>query len=247
MNNEAMNPTDDLDTAVLYRKRFRIPSTRLPGWNYADPARYFVTICTKWRTPWFGRIRNGTMRLSSIGQIVERHWISIPDHFPFITLDAFVVMPDHMHGIITIDARDDGGDVGDGRVGGGGRRGGVETCESHVSTIPYGNIMPNIIMIPRGGDTIPVVDTIPHGNTIPQIVMTPRGDIHPPRRIPRPSPGSLGSIIGQFKSVCVKRIRRLGNMDFAWQPRFHDRIIRDDYAAFCIRRYIRLNPSNWNA
>ncbi|NOS68165.1 MAG: hypothetical protein HOO67_07470 [Candidatus Peribacteraceae bacterium] len=56
-------------------------------------------------------------------------------------------------------------------------------------------------------------------------------------------PGCLGSIINQFKSVCTKRIRIAGFHDFAWQPRYHDRIIRDQDALDRMRRYIIDNPS----
>jgi putative transposase len=58
-------------------------------------------------------------------------------------------------------------------------------------------------------------------------------------------PNSLGSIIGQFKSVCTKRIRAEGFVDFAWQPRFYDHLIRSNRALDNIRRYIADNPSKW--
>ncbi len=57
---------------------------------------------------------------------------------------------------------------------------------------------------------------------------------------------SLGSIIGQIKSVCTKRIRSLGEADFAWQPRFHDHIIRDQNELDRIRAYIIGNPGKWS-
>ena len=58
-------------------------------------------------------------------------------------------------------------------------------------------------------------------------------------------PNSLGSIIGQFKSVSTKRIRSLGYSDFAWQSRFYDRIIRNEKELFNIRKYIEQNPMKW--
>ncbi|MDX2229499.1 MAG: transposase [Leptolyngbyaceae cyanobacterium bins.349] len=56
---------------------------------------------------------------------------------------------------------------------------------------------------------------------------------------------SLGAIVGQFKSICTKRIWKSGFPDFAWQPRFHDHIIRNEEAASRIRHYIRQNPQRW--
>ena len=56
---------------------------------------------------------------------------------------------------------------------------------------------------------------------------------------------SLSSIIGQFKSVCTKKINKLGNLGFAWQTGFYDRIIRNDKELFQIRKYIEQNPIKW--
>ncbi|MGB2868629.1 MAG: transposase [Bacteroidota bacterium] len=63
---------------------------------------------------------------------------------------------------------------------------------------------------------------------------------------PTLKPNSLGSIIGQFKSQCTKRIHATGNRDFAWQPRYHDHIIRDEDDLNRIREYIINNPANWD-
>lgn len=63
---------------------------------------------------------------------------------------------------------------------------------------------------------------------------------------PRLKPNSLGSIIGQFKSACTKRIHAAGYTDFQWQERFWDRIVRDRDALERIRTYIRENPKKWN-
>ena len=77
-------------------------SIRLQGYDYSTPDAYFVTICTYRRERVFGKIRNGEMQLSSIGEIAERCWKEIPDHFPHIELNEFVVMPNHLHGIIIL-------------------------------------------------------------------------------------------------------------------------------------------------
>jgi putative transposase len=170
-----------------FRGKYRNESARNPRWDYAGDGRYFITICTHGRIPWFGKIRNGVMKLSDIGMIVDQCWSDIPHHFPHVTLDAHVVMPDHFHGLIII---------------GKSPRAIVGTCESHVPT------------------------AISH-------------------HIARPLPGSTGSIIGQFKSVCTKRIWESGHPDFRWQPRFHDHVIRNDAEFERIRQYIIDNPRHW--
>ena len=78
-------------------------SLRLPNWDYRWNAHYFVTICTKNRVKYFGEIINGEMHLSDAGKIANDLWYEIPNHSKNVVLGEFVVMPDHIHGIITID------------------------------------------------------------------------------------------------------------------------------------------------
>jgi putative transposase len=181
------------DIPLFFRDRYRVPSARLEGRNYAENGSYFVTTCTKGRAPWFGDIRNGQMFLSDIGRVVDEYWKQISIIRPFITLDDYVVMPDHVHGII---------------------------CIRHVETPQWG-------------------------------VSTENQNRHPGVSTDNPhhrlewKPHSLGSIINQFKSACTKRIRTTIEPDFAWQPRFHDRVIRSHDELCAIREYIRRNPEHW--
>ncbi len=89
-----------------YKNKYRMESTRLPNWDYGSNAAYFVTICTKNRIHYFGEISNRGMKLSEIGKMAVKYWDEIPQHFPFVKLGAFVVMPDHVHGIVIIDKPD---------------------------------------------------------------------------------------------------------------------------------------------
>jgi REP element-mobilizing transposase RayT len=73
---------------------------RLPEYDYAGPGAYFVTICTHERRVLFGAMVDREMRLSPPGEIVLDCWNAIPDHFAHVALDAFVVMPNHVHGIL---------------------------------------------------------------------------------------------------------------------------------------------------
>lgn len=87
-------------TMITIRDR---QSTRLKRWDYRSPGYYFITICVqeRWQKP-FGFIKNNMMCLSNIGAITTKYWMDIPKHFSNVTLDQFVIMPDHMHGIIII-------------------------------------------------------------------------------------------------------------------------------------------------
>ena len=87
-----------------YQIQYRIPSARWQSWDYHAAAAYFITICTANREQFFGHIENGVMQLTELGNICEREWIKTPDIRPDmnLTLDAFIVMPNHFHGIIVI-------------------------------------------------------------------------------------------------------------------------------------------------
>ena len=80
-------------------------SVRLPGYDYAQPGAYFVTICTYGRECLLGAMVAGSMEPSLRGGVVEACWRALPGHFPGTSLDAFVLMPNHVHGIIVITAR----------------------------------------------------------------------------------------------------------------------------------------------
>ncbi len=77
------------DAKAYYRR-----SLRLSGYDYSQEGAYFVTICTRDRAPLFDNEANR--------QIAEQCWLSIPDHFPMVQLDEWVVMPNHVHGILTL-------------------------------------------------------------------------------------------------------------------------------------------------
>ncbi|MCK9410881.1 MAG: hypothetical protein M0Q53_01180 [Prolixibacteraceae bacterium] len=85
-----------------FNDRYRISSARLQKWDYGWNASYFITICTSGRDNYFGKISAGMIDLTEIGKMAQKYWLEIPCHFPFIKLDGFVVMPNHIHGIITI-------------------------------------------------------------------------------------------------------------------------------------------------
>ncbi len=86
-----------------YQGKYRIPSNRLKNWDYSSPGYYFITICTRERIPYFGEIQNGDMRSFTLGKIAHHFWIEIPNHFQNAKIDNFVVMPNHVHGIVVID------------------------------------------------------------------------------------------------------------------------------------------------
>jgi putative transposase len=77
-------------------------SPRLKGYDYCHAGAYFVTICTTGRECLFGEIQDGQMKMNDVGRMVEQCWLGIPGHFRHADLDAFVIMPNHIHGIIVL-------------------------------------------------------------------------------------------------------------------------------------------------
>ena len=101
---------------MLFQGKYRVESTRLPNHNYAANGWYFVTICTRDRQHFFGNIETlpnvktlqcnvstDQMQLSPIGKIAQQYWVDIPHHFAHTYIDAYVIMPNHIHGIIVVD------------------------------------------------------------------------------------------------------------------------------------------------
>ena len=74
--------------------------TRLEGWDYRRSFAYFVTICVRNRQCIFGDVVDGAVRLSRRGMVASDCWLDIPNHHPHVELDAFIIMPNHMHGIL---------------------------------------------------------------------------------------------------------------------------------------------------
>ena len=115
-------------------RKHRRHSIRLKGYDYTQPGAYFVTICTHRREMLFGRVVDGVMQLNEFGRIVEWTWYDLPNHVANITLDAFVIMPNHVHGIIIINPP--------ATVGAGSEP--VPTIDAAAGPKPYG--LPEIVL-----------------------------------------------------------------------------------------------------
>ncbi|MGH2613818.1 MAG: transposase [Thermomicrobiales bacterium] len=77
-------------------------SIRLRGYNYTRAGAYFITICSRDRVCIFADIADGETQLTSVGEVVASCWEAIPEHFPTADLDACVVTPNHLHGIVVL-------------------------------------------------------------------------------------------------------------------------------------------------
>jgi putative transposase len=165
----------------MIEKRQR-KTVRLREYEYSQPGEYFATICTKNHECMFGSIVNGKMDLNERGGIVDGCWKGIPEHFPYVGLDEYIIMPNHVHGIIVL--------------------------HEHVGT---------------------------------------RHAVSLPERFGKPVSGSVSTIVRSFKSAAAKRINEMHLTTGApiWQPRYYDRIIRDEKELQNIRDYINNNVLTW--
>ena len=175
-------------------------SIRLRELDYACAGAYFLTIVTFARECLFDD--------SLLRRAVEMSWCDIPRHFAQVTLDEWVIMPNHLHSIIVI-----GGD-------------------------------------PRRGEAFPDARSLTRQSAFAKRNLQPahsRGDaspLQPPRGVTH---GSLGAIIGNFKSVTARRINQIRDTPGAtiWQRNYYEHIVRDEDDLNRIRSYIAENPERW--
>ena len=202
-----------------FQNKYRIPTARLKNWDYGSDAMYFVTICTAHRECYFGNIVNGEMVLSELGKIVEPEWLKTFEMRRDMNLQMgeYVVMPNHFHAIISIGINKYNTKYNRGDVGGAG--GGVV-----------------------GRDAMHRVSTGETGITNEMVDAKPIDGVYKNKFGPQSK--NLASILRGFKSA-VTTFARINNINFDWQPRFHDHIIRTDESFQQISKYISNNPANW--
>jgi REP element-mobilizing transposase RayT len=93
---------------MIYEAAEPLFTSRMQGFDCGRPGLYFITVCTQDRHPWFGEVRATGMFKSPIGEAAEIAWLAIPGHFPDVRIYEFCVMPDHVHGLLEIEAGSDG-------------------------------------------------------------------------------------------------------------------------------------------
>lgn len=228
-----------------FQNKYRIPSARLQTWDYANNGAYFITICTQNRHHFFGTIQNQEMKLSEIGKLAAQFWMEIPNHFPFIELGNFVVMPNHVHGILIINHS-------------------VETRfiasnenNNETRCIASNNNEPRFIA-PNDINNAPRFIAPNENNNEPRCIAP--NDINTNEtRLIASLQGNIGGFSGNknpmindniskivrwYKGRCSFECRKI-NPNFGWQTRFHDHIIRNAKSFDTIQNYIFENPLNW--
>ncbi|MCC6612913.1 MAG: transposase [Anaerolineae bacterium] len=162
-------------------------SIRLPGYDYRGARAYFVTICTAQRQCLFGEVEGERVVLSPAGTIAHEEWLQTASVRQNVGLDLFVIMPNHLHGIIVL------------------TEGGVGVWRRQTPT-----------------------------------------DDEFKAEYAKPIPGSLGTILGAYKSKTTRRVNLLLQTEGSiWQRNYWERVIRDERELNAIRQYILANPARW--
>lgn len=208
-----------------YKNKYRIDSTRAQWWDYGWSGAYFITICTKNREHFFGRIADGKMDSSDMGNIALTLLLKISHHFPIVKLGPHIIMPNHVHIILTLDKIDQKiiGQKNDEAATKSNQKHLNKSCieERFISSLHKNKQKSS----PKENHTT----FIPGGAT---------GYKNPMLN------NNISRMIRWYKGRCTFEIRKK-HPDFAWQPRFYDHIIRNDSEYHRISTYIKHNPTNW--
>jgi putative transposase len=120
-------------------------SIRLKGYDYSQPGAYFVTLVAHQRQSIFGEVANGVMHLNQCGEILHQVWLELPRHYPHVSLDAFILMPNHIHGVLVLREYDGrGGTFGHVSPPDGGRGGSVGRGSMPANTISGEDLLPDM-------------------------------------------------------------------------------------------------------
>ena len=215
-----------------YKGKYRIPPTRAQWWDYSKVGAYFITICTANRYPYFGCIADDVMTLSPTGKIAERYWYEIVNHAKNMVLGEFVVMPNHVHGIVIIDESGCADTVDNAFV---------ETRHAlSLHNTAGSELVETRHALSLSGEPGSANAETRHALSLHE----PCGPLPGQSRFRNPGKNTISSIIGGYKSAVSKQCN-LSSLDFAWQSRFHDHIICDREEYDHIAWYITNNPANW--
>ncbi|MEB3277532.1 MAG: transposase [Lyngbya sp.] len=201
------------DNREIHHRR----SIRLKGYNYSQPGAYFITLCTYQRQCWFGEIYQAKMHLNQIGKIVEQEWLKSAKMRPNLKLDEWIIMPNHLHGIVWI------------------VQSGLEIkSDDNLSNTELSNTE-------LSNTELSNTELSNTGLSNTGVCNTPlRGGL-------RRQGNSLASFIGGFKGAVTRRINQCCNNNSIpiWQRNYYESIIRDEKGLNQIREYIQNNPLSW--
>jgi REP element-mobilizing transposase RayT len=213
-------------------------SIRLKRYDYTQRGAYFVTICTHQRNCLFGEIVDGEIKLNTNGEIARGSWLSIPRHFKNVELDEFVIMPNHLHGIIIIDSSEV---VGEALANQDFSQLFSEVVGEALANQDFSQLFSEVV-----GEALANQDFSKQQNLSGQC-FAPTVYTGETVKINGTKPQSLAAITQNYKSVSTRQINRMNKAkgNVIWQRNYYEHIIRNEEALNNIREYIVNNPINW--
>ena len=196
------------------------------NWHKYNGAEYFVTICTGGREHYFGEVHNGQTQLSAVGECLRAQIENIKNHYPYATIPLYVIMPNHTHLIVVIDGDKTPYD-----------RTVCRDAACHVRNDSGTNDTADIVGT-RFIASVNETDDADAMNRVPTGGVT--GDKNPMLN------ETLGTVVRGLKARVTKFARENG-IPFAWQPRYHDRIVHNQNEMNRIAEYIEQNPARWES
>lgn len=251
-------------------------SIRLKGYDYSNPGSYFITICCQDFICRFGHVKNSEMLLNEFGKIAHNEWLKLSDRFTYCEFGVFQIMPNHMHGIITLHrpvgatlaVAPDKPDAHDNTLA----VALVNTnAHDNINAVAHSNMnaYPNT-NAPSCFDYKNDTNNIHGANTEWKGTDTDMNKMDLGREVGKnvgvdvkragmdvkgagasPAPTTLGDVVGAYKSLVANQclsIYKSKNemMGKLWQRNYYERIIRSDESFNRISQYIKNNPANWN-
>lgn len=210
-------------------------SIRLKGYDYSLEGLYFITICCQNRICRFGTIENGKMTLNEFGIIAHNEWVNTPKIRPNVELGEFIIMPNHIHGIIAITDRPP---IGRGEL----HSPLMHSIQIHSPLLDSDDIKKGVCKTPQ-----PDVGNTGEYNRGECISPIPdvcnRGECNSPLRSPSQT---VGAMVRGYKSSVTKQLGLLGLNEKLWQRNYYEHIIRNDQSFQNITEYIITNPLKWD-
>jgi putative transposase len=203
------------DSLIHNRKNIR-----LRGFDYSTSGLYFITICTRNHEAFFGIVQDDKMLFNDISHIVIDCWEGLPKHFNKVSLDEFVLMPNHFHGIINISGTE-----------------GIIKHNGLINQAPTRGLMSN-------AGAINQAPTGDKNEFVGAQFIAPEKYNATDQGLINQAP-TLGMIVRSFKSLSSRKIHLSGKYEFGWQRNYYEHIIRNEDSLNYIREYIINNPLRW--
>lgn len=225
--------------STIFKNLYRIASARA-SWHSYNGGAYYVTVNTTHHIHYFGKIYDGKMHLTAIGQFVSGNLQNVADHYPYAEIPLFVVMPNHFHAIVLINGNKTPSKR---RVIAGGCGHMADDCDGLANEC--GDVADVDVGLANECGDVAYVDVglADECRDAARHVSTGNGKNVKMQKISNHS-GWLSVCIGGIKSA-VTKFARENNICFDWQTRFHDRIIRDIDEMDRIVDYIENNVARW--